>query len=63
MTKNIKPNLNQIREAWERINPYINRTPVLTCSFLNQLLASQLFFKCENFQKTGSFKFRGALNT
>ncbi len=63
MNNNIKPNLDQIREAWERINPYINRTPVLTSSFLNQLLASQLFFKCENFQKTGSFKFRGALNT
>jgi len=48
--------------AAQRIKPFINRTPVLTCQSLNQMVNAELFFKCENFQKVGAFKFRGATN-
>jgi threonine dehydratase len=48
--------------AHERIRPYIHRTPVLTSSFLDDLVGAELFFKCENFQKAGAFKVRGASN-
>jgi len=51
-----------IVEAHERIRPRIHRTPVLTSRSLNTLAGAQLFFKCENLQKTGSFKIRGATN-
>jgi threonine dehydratase len=51
-----------IREAHERIKPRIHRTPVLTSQSLNKMAGAQLFFKCENLQKTGSFKIRGAAN-
>jgi len=55
--------LSQIEKARQRIGPYIRQTPVLTSQTLNDLcLGKQLFFKCENFQKTGSFKSRGAMN-
>lgn len=53
---------NTIREAHERIKPRIHRTPVLTSQSLNTIAGAQLFFKCENLQKTGSFKIRGAAN-
>jgi threonine dehydratase len=56
------PTLADIRQAAVRIKPYAHRTPVLTCASLNRLLAAELFFKCENFQKVGAFKFRGACN-
>jgi threonine dehydratase len=56
------PTLADIEQAAERIRPYAHRTPVLTCSALNQLAGAELFFKCENFQKVGAFKFRGAAN-
>ena len=46
----------------ERILPYINRTPVMTCSYIDKLAGTSLFFKCENFQKVGAFKMRGATN-
>lgn len=46
----------------QKIKPHVHQTPVLTCSTFNQLLNSQLFFKCENFQKIGAFKYRGATN-
>jgi len=49
-------------EASDRIAPFIHRTPVLTCSTLDENAEASVFFKCENFQKTGSFKFRGACN-
>ena len=55
-----RPNLETIRQAHERIRPYIHRTPVLTCTTIDQRVGAQLFFKCENFQKSGAFKFRGA---
>ena len=55
-------NLDTIRTAHERIRPYIHRTPVLTNSWLNDACGASLFFKCENFQKVGAFKARGATN-
>jgi len=51
-----------IRAAHERSRPYLHRTPVLTSVRLDDACGGRLFFKCENFQKTGSFKARGALN-
>jgi threonine dehydratase len=56
------PTENDIRRAHERILPHIHNTPVLTSQFINELTDAHLFFKCENFQKTGSFKMRGASN-
>jgi len=56
------PDLPAIREAAERIRPYAHRTPVMTCSALDALTGAQLLFKCENLQKVGAFKFRGAAN-
>ena len=55
--------LSQIQKARTRIDPYVHFTPVLTNSSLNKITDSELYFKCENFQKSGSFKFRGAINT
>jgi threonine dehydratase len=57
------PDLQEIRAAAERIRPYAHRTPVLTCSSLDSMAGAELFFKCENLQKVGAFKFRGAANT
>ena len=54
--------LTAIRAAHERIRPYIHRTPVLTSERLDQASGGSLFFKCENFQKIGAFKARGATN-
>jgi threonine dehydratase len=51
-----------IEEAHERIRPRIHRTPVLTSKSLDEKAGARLFFKCENLQKTGSFKIRGATN-
>jgi threonine dehydratase len=53
---------NDIKIAHKRIRHFINKTPVLTNQSLNKLFSAKLFFKCENFQKTGSFKIRGATN-
>ncbi len=57
------PSLVEIRQAAERIKPYAHRTPVLTCQAIDEMVGNQLFFKCENLQKVGAFKFRGACNT
>jgi threonine dehydratase len=54
--------LDTIRSADKRIRPYIHRTPVLTSERLDQASGASLFFKCENFQKIGAFKARGATN-
>src|SRR5438477_9329157 len=54
--------LDRIRAAHERIRPYVTRTPVLTSSRLDEAIGALLFFKCENFQKIGAFKARGATN-
>jgi threonine dehydratase len=51
-----------IEAAHERIRPFIHHTPVLTSSTLNHISGAELFFKCENFQKIGAFKIRGAMN-
>lgn len=51
-----------ISQAHKRIKPFIEHTPVLTSSSLNEVAGCQLFFKCENFQKVGAFKARGAIN-
>tara|TARA_Y100000385_G_C13109780_1_gene652084 strand:+ start:59063 stop:60001 length:939 start_codon:yes stop_codon:yes gene_type:complete len=51
-----------IESAHQRIQPYIHNTPILTSSILNGLTGAALYFKCENFQKIGAFKARGALN-
>ncbi|MFH1438137.1 MAG: pyridoxal-phosphate dependent enzyme [Pseudomonadota bacterium] len=56
------PTLEEIQEAAKRIGPYIQRTSVMTSRGLNDALDVQCYFKCENLQKTGSFKFRGACN-
>ncbi len=56
------PKFDDILHAAERIRPHVHRTPVLTCGNLNLLTGTELFFKCENFQKVGAFKFRGACN-
>ena len=56
------PTFDDVVAAHERIKPYIHRTPVLTSSFMNDLTGAELFFKCENFQKAGAFKVRGASN-
>src|SRR5256885_1460271 len=54
--------LADVQAAAARIKPYAHRTPVLTCTSLNDLVGAELFCKCENFQKVGAFKFRGACN-
>src|SRR6266446_6321222 len=54
--------LDRIRAAHERIRPHIHRTPVLTSERLDEASGAHLFFKCENFQKIGAFKARGATN-
>ena len=56
------PDLAAIRIAHERIRPHIYRTPVLTNNRLNAACGARLFFKCENLQKVGAFKARGATN-
>ena len=56
------PTFSDIQAAHKLIKPYIHRTPVLTSQSINALMGCELFFKCENFQKVGAFKFRGATN-
>ena len=62
--------LDNVKEALNRISPYVHQTPVLTCSTLDEIATKnsgskhkvKLHFKCENLQKTGAFKARGACN-
>jgi threonine dehydratase len=61
-TANMSLDLKSIRTAHERIRAHIHRTPVLTSSRLDAASGASLFFKCENFQKIGAFKARGATN-
>lgn len=56
------PTLEDVRRAAQRIQTFIHRTPVLTSESLNQKVGAQVFLKCENLQKAGAFKFRGASN-
>ena len=53
----------EIVEAYNRINKFINKTPVMKSRTLNKLVSAQVYFKCENFQRVGAFKARGAFNT
>ena len=62
VNKTLIPTFDDMLAAHERIAPHIHRTPVLTSSYLNDLTGAKLFFKCENFQKAGAFKVRGATN-
>jgi threonine ammonia-lyase medium form len=52
----------EVEAAYEKIKETVNSTPVMTSSTLNEITGNECFLKCENFQKTGSFKFRGAFN-
>ena len=54
--------IDEVRRAAERIRPWAHRTPVLTSATMDALCGAALFFKCENFQRVGAFKFRGAAN-
>ena len=56
------PDLNTIQLAAERIRPYIHKTPVLSSTGINEITGGNIFFKCENMQKAGAFKSRGACN-
>ncbi len=62
MVEMVIPTYEDVLAAHARIAPHIHRTPVLTSSYLNELTGAELFFKCENFQKAGAFKVRGASN-
>lgn len=54
--------LEDVQSASEKIKPWVHRTPVMTSQALNRTAGAELFLKCENFQKVGAFKFRGACN-
>ena len=56
------PNPEQVGDAADRIKPHIHETPVLTSRLFNERINAEVFFKCENFQRTGSYKMRGATN-
>ncbi len=58
----IGPAYRDVLYAHERIKPFIKRTPVMTSESLNRITHADLYFKCENLQKVGAFKFRGACN-
>jgi threonine dehydratase len=62
MTNSPAISFDDIKHAHQRISPHVQRTPVLTSTIANQLTDANCFFKCENFQSTGAFKFRGACN-
>lgn len=61
-TENPSIDIHDIETAYKRIQPYIHHTPVFTCTTINNQCNAAIFFKCENFQKVGAFKFRGACN-
>lgn len=58
----VTPTIDDIRKAASVIRPHVHRTPVLTCKAIDRMVGGHLFFKCENFQKVGAFKIRGATN-
>jgi len=57
------PTFSDIILAHDRIRPFIHHTPVLTSKSINEIVGAELYFKCENLQKVGAFKFRGACNS
>jgi len=62
MDMKAEPSLEDLREAHQRIEPFIHRTPVLTSGTIDRMAGGEIFFKCENLQKAGAFKIRGACN-
>jgi threonine dehydratase len=56
------PEYKDVLAAYERIKDHVKKTPVLACESINKIVGADLYFKCENFQKVGAFKFRGATN-
>jgi threonine dehydratase len=62
MSKPVPPTIDEVRAAAERIAPYLHRTPLWHSSSLSAMSGHDVWLKCENLQKTGSFKPRGALN-
>lgn len=56
------PDKEALLKAQKIVRPYTHRTPVLTSSLINEMIGAEVFFKCENFQKMGAFKMRGAVN-
>jgi len=56
------PDLKEVKAASKRIGPHVHNTPVLTSSTIDRMLNATVYFKCENFQRGGSFKIRGAIN-
>lgn len=62
MTAYTPPDKQAIIEAHKRIEPYVERTPILTSASIENLVGAKIFFKCENLQKIGAFKARGATN-
>jgi threonine dehydratase len=62
MSNQIRPTFEDIKEAQQRISEHIHRTPVLSSKQVDQKTGGKILFKCENFQKVGAFKFRGASN-
>lgn len=56
------PSLAEIKAAHARIQAFIHRTPILSSTAINEIAGCEIFFKCENFQKVGAFKARGAAN-
>jgi len=63
MNKKTDLSYTDIIVAYERIRGFVHRTPVLTSTSINRMFGCSLYFKCENFQKVGAFKFRGACNS
>jgi len=57
------PTFENIQAAHDRIRPYIHQTPILCSKSINEIVGAELYFKCENLQKVGAFKFRGACNS
>ncbi|MEY0433127.1 threo-3-hydroxy-L-aspartate ammonia-lyase [Providencia huaxiensis] len=62
MSELILPNYQDVKAAAQRIAGFAHKTPVLTSTTANKEFGGELFFKCENFQRMGAFKFRGAFN-
>ena len=56
------PTLEELKAAREKVKPFVHQTPVLSSGLINEIVGAELYFKCENFQKVGAFKFRGAIN-
>ena len=55
-------NKQTLIQVHNRVKPYIHKTPVLTSELINEICETKVYFKCENFQKMGAFKMRGATN-